>query len=296
ILTTHDDYVSNQIAFLQLKKRFGVEVVRVRNLASGTTDLDQMEAYMKQYRPRLLAVTHVPTYSGKVQPIEQIGQLCRDSETLYLVDACQSAGQMPLSVEEINCDFLSATFRKFLRGPRGAGFLYVSERALEAGFEPLFLDLHSAEWLEPDRYRPDATARRFELWERPYALLLGAKAAVQYALDLDLSRIEARIASLVNYCRDRLSKLPGIRILDRGEKRCGIISVEVSGWEAAPFKARLDRRGINTSIVYRQSALLEYEARQLQWALRISPHYYNTREEIDALSEAIADITKSEAP
>ena len=153
ILTTSNDYVSNQIAFLQLQKRFKVKLIRVPNMSTGEVDVDEMEKMIEKYTPQLVAVTHVPTSSGLVQPVEAIGRICLDRGIWYLVDACQSAGQIPLDVEKIQCDFLSATFRKFLRGPRGAGFLYVSDRILkQKDFAPLFVDLHSASWEKPDQY------------------------------------------------------------------------------------------------------------------------------------------------
>lgn len=151
--------------------------------------------------PKLVAVTHIPTNSGLIQPVEAIGELCENQDILYLVDACQSAGQLPLDVRKIRCDFLSATFRKFMRGPRGGGFLYVSPKVLESGLAPLVLDLHSAVWTEPDGYRMQDDAKRFELWEKPYALMVSAKAAVEYALEVGLSDIELRVRDLAGYAR-----------------------------------------------------------------------------------------------
>ena len=148
ILTTQDDYISNQIAFLSLRKRFGVEVVHAPNRPEGGVDVHAMAKSMEERRPRLVAVTHVPTNSGLVQPVAEIGRHCRRLDLPYLVDACQSVGQYRVDAGEIGCDFLSATCRKFLRGPRGSGFLFVSDRALGAGDEPLFIDMRGGHWVE----------------------------------------------------------------------------------------------------------------------------------------------------
>jgi selenocysteine lyase/cysteine desulfurase len=290
ILTTIDDYVSNQIAFLQLQKRFGVKLIRAESAPEGGVDPQSVKELIRRHRPRLVAVTHVPTSSGLVQPVEEIGRLCRDNDVLYLVDACQSAGQIDLDVNRLHCDFLSATFRKFLRGPRGAGFLFVSDKVLQMGLEPLFLDLHSAEWTSPDGYRPVDSAARFEIWERPYALLLGAKASAEYAFNAGLPVIEQRVKALADYCREQLGGINGVRVLDRGARLCGIVTLTIEGRKPEFLKARLDSAGINTSITTHGAALIDFDLKAVEWALRVSPHYYNMEEEIDVLVGVLREM------
>jgi len=290
ILTTADDYVSNQIAFLQLQKRFGVQLLRAKTTASGGVDVANMLQLIEQHQPRLVAVTHVPTSSGLVQAVSEIGKACQEKEVWYLVDACQSAGQMLLNVNEIGCDFLSATFRKFMRGPRGAGFLYVSDRALEVGLEPLFVDLQGAEWIAADRYQLQASAKRFEIWERSYAIMLGAAAATDYALEQGLENIEKRVTQLANYARKRLAELSPLQVLDRGEQLCGIVTVHAEGWQPQQLKTALQQKRINTSYTGIGSARLDFQEKGIEWALRISPHYYNTKGEIDTFVTALGEI------
>lgn len=290
ILTTNNDYVSNQIAFLQLRDRFGVELVRAADRPSGGVDPDSVEHLIRKHRPRLVAVTHIPTNSGLIQPIEHIGSLCRQYDCLYLVDACQSAGQLPLNVQEIQCDFLTATFRKFLRGPRGAGFLYVSDQVLASNYAPVFLDLHSATWPTPDQYELTASAKRFENWERPYALLLGATAAVEYALNIGLEVIAGRVQEHAAYLRDQLAQMDKLLVLDKGEMLSGIVSLQLPGLQPASVKAQLRAAGINTSLIFQGSAIIDFTEKGVDWALRLSPHYYNTREELDTAIAAIADL------
>ncbi|PHN07212.1 aminotransferase class V-fold PLP-dependent enzyme [Flavilitoribacter nigricans] len=281
ILTTNNDYVSNQIAFLQLQDRFGVQLVRAADLPAGGVDPSSVEDLIKAHRPRLVAVTHIPTNSGLIQPVAEIGALCRQYDCLYLVDACQSAGQLPLDVQEIQCDYLTATFRKFLRGPRGAGFLYVSDRVLERAMAPLFLDLHSATWPDADRYELVDSAKRFENWERAYALVLGAKAAVEYALKVGMDNIARQVKNNAAYLRDRFAPYDQIRVLDRGEHLGGIVTVHIPGKKPGMIKSRLREAGINSSLVFRGSALIDFDEKGVEWALRLSPHYYNTVEELD---------------
>lgn len=290
ILTTNNDYASNQIAFLALQKRFGVQLIRAEDVPEGGVDVDSMKNLIQKYHPKVVAVTHVPTSSGLVQPVAEIGNICKTENIWYLVDACQSAGQMPLDVQQIHCDFLSATFRKFLRGPRGAGFLYVSDKALEAGLEPIFVDLLSATWTSPDGYEIRSDARRFELWERPLALMLGSKACVEYALNIGLPQIETRVKQLADLCREKLSAISGIKNLDKGIERCGITTYAVDGWQSAALKTKLQEFKINTSIAIRTGAQIDFGEKGVDWALRVSPHYYNTEEEIGFLAEKLTEL------
>jgi selenocysteine lyase/cysteine desulfurase len=291
ILTTLDDYVSNQLAFMQLRERFGVRILHARNLPKGGVDLDHFAELLAKEQPRLVAVTHVPTSSGLVQPLEKISEICRTSDAWYLVDACQSAGQLPLDVEKIGCDFLSSAFRKWLRGPRGTGFLYVSDRVIEEGLEPLFLDLSSATWTAPDQYEALTHARRFETWERSYACLLGAAEAAVVANDLGIAAIADRIRHLTSRFRTELSNMDRIQVLDRGDQLCGIVTLHIEGATPRMIKKQLLSHGINHSFGMLTSARFDLSAKQVEWVLRLSPHYYNTEEELETTTAVLREFT-----
>lgn len=291
ILTTRNDYASNQIMYLSLASRFGIELVRAPDHPSGGVDVSAVEELVHRRRPKLVAVTHIPTSSGLVQSVADIGAICRKRDTLYLVDACQSVGQMPLDVEHIGCDFLSATARKFLRGPRGLGFLYISDRALDAGLEPLFPDLYGADWIEADVFQPLPDARRFENWEFPFALVLGLGRAADYALDLGLEPIRHRSWALAASARDGLAEIDGVRVLDRGSEPCAIVTIATEGQDPASLVHSLRAQGINTSLSMRDYAILDFDDQGVEAAVRISPHYYNTEEEIEAVVAGVAELT-----
>ena len=290
ILTTRDDYISNQIAFFSLRKRFGIDVVHAPNVPEGGVDVDAMAQLMRQRRPRLVAATHIPTNSGLVQPVAEIGRHCRELDLLYLVDACQSVGQYRVDVDQLGCDFLSATCRKFLRGPRGSGFLYVSDRALAAGHEPLFIDMRGAHWVGFESYAPVDTASRFEDWEFSYATVLGAAAAIRYALAIGIDAIAERTPALGGGLRDRLAEIDGVRILDRGRERCAIVTFTLSGWTAKAVQHELGVRAINSSVSLREYALFDFTDKAVDSCVRLSPHYYNTEQEVDRVVAVVGEL------
>lgn len=289
ILLANEDYISNQIAFLSLQKRFGIKILRAASKPEGGVDVEDLKRLMNQHSPTLVSLTHVPSNTGLIQPVEEVGKLCEERNIYYLVDACQSVGQIPVDVEKIRCDFLSGTFRKFLRGPRGAGFLYVSDKIIHQELEPLFLDMRGADWISADEYTPRMDARRFEDWEFPYALVLGSKAAVDYALAIGLHEIKERNTHIGDQIRNALAKLP-VRLLDLGTEQSSIITVEIPNRKAPEVLTALRAENINTSVGHRSFALLDFDVKKVDWALRISPHYYNTEEEVNTLVAAIKKI------
>ncbi|GAA2743950.1 aminotransferase class V-fold PLP-dependent enzyme [Kitasatospora cinereorecta] len=291
VLTTRNDFISNQIAFLALRRRHGIRIVHAPDHPDGSgVDVDAMARLMRTHRPRLVSVTHIPTNSGLVQPVAEIGRHCRELDLLYLVDACQSVGQYPIDVTEIGCDLLTATCRKFLRGPRGSGFLYVSDRLLDAGLEPLFIDMYGARWSAPGHYRPVDTAARFEEWEFPYATVLGCAAAVRYALRVGLEPVARRTPALAARLRGQLADLPGVRTLDGGAAPAALVTFAVHGWQPEPFKAAMAARGINSALSYREFAQFDFADKEVEWCLRLSPHYYNTEDEVDEVAAAVAEL------
>ena len=290
ILTSRCDYTSNQIQYLSLARRHGVRVVRAADLPEGGVDPDSVEALARETRPRLVAVSWVPTNSGLIQDVASVGEVCEKLGLCYLIDACQAAGQIPIDVDTLHCDFLSATARKFLRGPRGIGFLYVSDRALARGDHPLYVDMRGATWTAPDELSLVDDARRFEDWEFPCALVLGLGAAVQYAQSVGIPRAGARAMMLASYLREQLLTLRDARVLDRGRRRCAIVTTDIPGHDATDLVMELRRRHINASASLAWYGLIDMAEKHAAAALRLSPHYYNTLEEVDAVVEALHEI------
>jgi selenocysteine lyase/cysteine desulfurase len=285
ILTSVADYISNYLAFIQTAEWTGAEVVTVPNDEQGQVSVERLRELVDE-RVKLIAITHVPTNGGLVNPVAEIGPIAREAGIPYLVDACQSAGQMPLDVDAIRCDALSATGRKFLRGPRGTGFLYVRSALLER-LEPPLVDMRAADWVAPDRYELRPDGRRFEEWEQDYAGKAGLARAIDYALAWDVTQIWERVHALGDRLRARLAEIGGITIRDVGAERCAIVTFDVAGVPAEQVKDALEREAINVSVSATSSAVIEAIERNLPDLVRASPHYYNTEEEVDRLVESV---------
>lgn len=290
IVTTRSDYPSNQTMYLSLARRLGVEVVHAADLPEGGVDPQSVRELLRDPRCRLMALSWVPTDSGLIQPAEEVGAVCEEAGVPYLVDACQSAGQLAIDVGRLRCDFLAGTGRKFLRGPRGIGFLYVSPRALERGATPLYPDMRGAHWTGRDEMRLEPGAERFENWEYSYALVLGLGEAVRYTLEAGEAGF-ARALALAATIRERLAELPGYRLRDPGRNLAALVTVEPLGRSAEELKLALRERRINTSVSNRKEQLFDPAAPGATSVLRISPHYYNSEAEIDTLIAALAELS-----
>ena len=264
--------------------------MQVKNTDTGEIDLDDLEIKIKKYAPRLLSVTHVPTSSGLVQPVAEIGNIVRKYDTLYLLDACQSLGQMKVSAPDTHADFISGTFRKFLRGPRGAGILYVSDKALNSGMEPLFIDLRGADWISENNYRPRPDAKRFEDWETAYALMMGSREALKYALSLGIENIEARNNELNLKLRTALADIDSICLQDKGKQQCSIITFSIQNRNEMATKKYFTDNKINIYTTSKTSAIIDFAQKNVEWVVRVSPHYYNTDKEIDTFVEKVKKI------
>ena len=288
ILTAMAEYASNYIAFLQVAQKTGAIIDVIPDDEHGQISLDALRNAIDD-RVKLIAITHIPTNGGLVNPVAAVGKVAREAGILYLVDACQSIGQMPIDVNVIGCDMLSATGRKYLRGPRGTGFLYVRRSILDQ-LKPPLLDLHAAEWVARDKYEMRPDARRFENWETNYAGKIGLGVGIDYALQWSLDPIWRRIKALAYSLRARLSTLPGVIVRDHGVTQCGIVTFSVEGKDPEAIQRELAQHNINVSITTRSSTRLDMEARGLTSMVRASVHYYNSEEEVERFCTTLAGI------
>jgi len=285
ILTCVSEYSSNYISYLQVAKKTGAEIVVVSDDRYGQIDLAALEREIDK-GAKLVSISHVPTQGGLVQPAEAVGKIANDAGVLYLLDACQSVGQLPVDVARLGCDFLSVTGRKYLRGPRGTGFLY-ARRATTSGIEPILLDNHAALWTDDNAYTVRDDARRFENWERYFAGVIGLKAAVDQTNALGMPAIWDRLRALADRLRSRLATVKGVTLTDLGKVKGGIVTFAVEGADHNALKARLRAQAINVSVSTQFSSRLDLKGRGLRDLMRASVHFYNTEEELDRFVRAL---------
>ena len=290
ILTAQAEYASNYIAYLQIARKTGAHVEVVPDDEHGQISIDALRDSIDD-SVKLISITHVPTNGGLVNPAAEVGKLAREAGILYLLDACQSVGQLPINIDEIGCDMLSATGRKYLRGPRGTGFLFVRKSVISR-LEPVLLDLHAADWISRDEYvvRPDA--RRFENWEGNYAGKIGLGVAIDYALEWGLDNIWPRVSGLAGLLREGLRGIPGVTVRDIGVQQCGIVSFTAQGKEPEEIRRELSAEKINVWTSPLRFTLLDMSRRGLGSVVRASVHYYNSEQEVERFCEVLAGILK----
>jgi cysteine desulfurase / selenocysteine lyase len=296
VITHHTEYASNYLAFLQLAKTKGIEIDLAPSNERGQVDIAGLEKLVTP-RTRLLAITHVPSQYGLINPVVEIGQIAKHYKILFLLDACQSVGQIPVDVKTIGCDFLTATGRKFLRGPRGTGLLFVNKRVLEQ-LHPPFIDLQAVHWLSTNTYQLRNDARRFETWERFIAGQIGLAKAVRYASAIGLDGINDRILGLMSHLTRELSKLKHVYpgedwpdyAADYTETACGILTFSVAGRSVEGIQASLRLNNINVSLVLAKNARLHRQGSDNPERIRVSPHYYNTDEDIDVFCHQLTSL------
>ncbi|WP_068273641.1 aminotransferase class V-fold PLP-dependent enzyme [Aldersonia kunmingensis] len=294
VLISEAEYASNAIAVLQRAQAVGATVDVVPSDTDGQLDLDALATLLDE-RVRLVSLVHVPTNGGLVNPVAEVTALAHRVGALVLLDACQSAGQLRLDVAELGVDALSVTGRKWLRGPRGTGFLYVRQGLLDT-LEPASLDLHSAEWTALDTYRMHDDARRFEFWEHDVAGRLGLGTAVRYLLDLGPDDVYAAIAERAERVRAVLGEIDGVQVRDLGQRRAGIVSFTVAGFEPVDVRDRLAEQNVTVTVSHRSSTLIDMSKRGLGSVVRASPHCFVSDEDIDALATAVANVNRDSAP
>lgn len=279
IITAYNEYCSNYVAYLHRAQQRGIEVRVAYPGSDGQLDLAQLESLVDD-RTKLISVTHVPSSSGQILPVEEIGKIAKTKDKLYLVDICQSVGQLPVNVETIGCDMATGTARKFLRGPRGMGFLYMNEKA-RGRIEPVVATNKSAAWVGDQEIEFRTDTALFEAWERNIGNQLAFGAAVDYLLELGLERATSEIQSRAAYLRSGLSNINKVIPTCQPDATAAIITFNKEGYDAADVKAKFHAEGVGVQVSTIEHTRLDLGARGINTTIRVSPHYYNSKDELD---------------
>lgn len=287
VLVSEVEYHSNAVQLLHRDIPFDV----VPSDDSGALDLAALERMLDE-DVALVSLVHVPTNNGLVNPVEEVVELAHARGALVLLDACQSAGQLVLDVAELGVDGLTATGRKWLRGPRGTGFLYVRPEIAER-LNPAVIDGNGAEWVGEREIRPRGDSRRFELWEHDVAARLGLGAAVDHLLELGPRNVEHAVRSRAARLRSGLSAVDGVSVRDLGRDRCGIVTFTVGGVDPETVRTELAHREITVTTSLRRSTVIDMDRRDIAAMTRASPHYFVSDDELDQAVHAVAEIARA---
>jgi selenocysteine lyase/cysteine desulfurase len=293
VLTSLADYGSNFVAYQQQAKRLGVEIVIVPNDASGAVDVQQLQGLIDE-RVKLISISHIPTGGGLINPAQKIGDIAKAANIPYLLDACQSIGQLNVDVEAIGCDMACGTGRKYLRGPRGTGLLYVRKHWIDK-LEPPMLDQHAADLIDAQSYRLRSDARRFEAWEQNVPGKGALAIAMNYAHEIGMVKIEQRIRALATDLRQQLNAIDGVRVMDEGHKQCGLVTFQCepqsrSQCDAYAIKQALAQHDVHVSVSEGSGSLVNFQHRGIQRLVRASVHYFNTDDEVRRFADTIAQV------
>ena len=288
ILTSRSEYGANYVAFLQMQKRTGCIIDVIPSDNSGATSPAALEQ-MIDGQVKLIAVNWIPTNGGLVNPAAEIGRVANKHNIPYLLDACQAVGQMPVDVSEIGCDYMTSAGRKWLRGPKGSGFLYVRQERL-GDIEPAIIDDIGAAWSEPDTYVLRSDARRFETHEHTPAIRLGLGAAVEYALSIGVENIRDHVRGVADNIRKELSSIPGVSVQDLGSENCGLVTFQHESISAGEITSKLQAKGIWVKIIPRAGALMDTTARGIGELVRISAHTYNSEADVETCLRELSRI------
>ena len=287
VLVDRAAYDSHAIALLQACEHTGAVLEVVGSEPDGTLDLDALDAALAGGDVALACLTHVGTHRGLVNPVEEAGPRCAAAGAITAVDACQSLGQLPVDVARMGCDILTGTGRKWLRGPRGTGLLFVRPELAER-MAPIGTDGRSAVWEADDRVRMRPGLQRFVPFETPVALRLGLGTAIDHALGLGLEAIAARVGAVAEELRALLSGIDGVEVHDGGRRRCGIVTFTVAGRTPPEVVAAAGAAGINVSATDTPAARLDLGPPRPPAVVRASPHYLTTEDETARLAEVVA--------
>ncbi|MCP8317548.1 MAG: cysteine desulfurase [archaeon] len=293
IVTTSMEHHSNFLPWLKVSREKGL---RLKIINPKKDFLINIEDFEKQIGDdtRVVAITHISNVLGSITPVKDIVDIAHEHGSLVALDGAQSVPHIPLSVKEIDVDFLSFSGHKMC-GPTGIGGLYVKSDVLNE-LEPVFVGGESVDKVSFDDYTLANFPASFESGTLPIAEAIGLGEAAHYLMKIGLENIVANDKSLIDLLHKLLSTIKGLKIYGPSqEKRTSIISFNIGNLNPNDVSLFLD---VSSNIAVRSGfmcaqPLVKNLLRLRNGAVRASTYLYNTEEEIETLAEKIGEIAKS---
>lgn len=285
IIVTLVEHHSNLLPWIRLRE-LGVEVTVITPDPMGIIDPEEIEKAITK-RTRLVAVNHVSNVFGTVQDVEKIIKIAHENQALTLVDGAQSAGNMPVDVDKMGCDFFATAGHKGLLGPQGTGVLCIKE---PDSIRPTYLGGGTVHAVTATGYELEPSPARFEAGTPNIPGVIGLGRAVEYVENIGVENIEKHEAHLARYTAKMLSQMPSVEVYGP-EERAGVVPFNVKGLNAHDVAMILDETKKICVRSGHHCAMPSIQFIGTQGAVRASFGLYNTREEADIFIEAVSQIT-----
>lgn len=288
IVLTIMEHHSNIVPWHFLRERKGAKLVWVPVDDDGAFHIEDFEKSLTE-RTKLIAITHMSNALGTVVPVKDVCRIAKERGIPVLIDGSQSAVHMPVDVRDIDCDWYAMTGHK-LYGPSGIGVLYGKMDRLRQ-MQPFMGGGEMIVDVTQDNVTYNEPPHRFEAGTPPIVQAIGLGYALDYMESLGREAIAAHEADLTAYAHQRLSAINSLRIIGNAPGKGAIFSFELQGLHAHDVSTIIDRRGVavRAGTHCAQPLLTRFGVTS---TCRASFGLYNTREEVDALADAL-DYAKS---
>jgi cysteine desulfurase/selenocysteine lyase len=288
VLVTELEHHANIVPWQLIRERTGLKLVAAPIDASGGLDLAAFERMLSK-KTKLVAVTQLANATGALLPIEAIIRLAHQAGAKVLIDGCQAAPRLPVDVRSLDCDFYVFSGHKTY-GPTGIGVLYAKKAILES-MPPFQGGGDMIEQVTFEKTTFQHPPHRFEAGTPDISGAIGLARALDYIDDLGRDAILAHEEHLTFYGVDRLSKIPGVRLVNAGQNRLGILSLDVQGIHPHDLATILDQHKVAVRAGHHCAQPL-MDRLGLSGTTRASLGIYNDESDIDALAEALAQARK----
>lgn len=292
VLTLSSEFGTNVLTLFHRARQVGASVEVIQCDAEGHFAMDDFAAAIAK-GARMVAISHVVAHASIVNPVHEIGQLTNRYGAIYLVDGCQGVGQISVDVEAIQCDAYTGTGRKWLRGPRGTGFLYVKS---SAPFRTPHIDLSAADLVigkdgQVVGVEVRTDARQFELWERSVAGMLGLSSAIGEYLAMQPGYVTDRIQTQADRLRAVVSDNPHLRLLGRRQSESGVIGFYLTEPKReGVVRENIERAGLGISTMSSWDCPLHFPQNGATTIFRLAPHYYTDESSMIAACEVLSQL------